>query len=214
MSVENSAVDEITSIRCGLEALALTGSNAQYQALSFYLGLLAKWNRVYNLTSIRDRREMVILHLLDSLAVTPCIEGPVILDVGSGAGLPGIPLAIMRPDWRITLLDANSKKSRFATQAVVELGLKNVTVINARIEAYRPPKLFDTVISRAFASIAEMVIASASACRPGGQLAAMKGRYPQHEIDALCAPYVVEQVYPIKVPGLDAQRHLVSIRTE
>jgi 16S rRNA (guanine527-N7)-methyltransferase len=190
--------------------LALTG--AQTAALDRYLDLLEKWNRVYNLTAIRDRSRMVTHHLLDSLAVLPHLRGPHVLDVGSGAGLPGIPIAIAGPSLRVTLLESNHKKSAFLTQAVAELQLANAAVVTERVEAWQTDQRFDTIVSRAFAELGEFVTLSGRLLAPGGILAAMKGVHPFEEIERLPQGFAVQQVIPLHVPGLDAERHLVLVR--
>ena len=154
---------------------------------------------------------MVNLHLLDSLTVLPHLHGSRILDVGSGAGLPGIPLAVFSPQREFVLLDANGKKARFMRQAVIDLGLRNVVVEHARTESYHPAEGFDTVISRAFASVADFVRGAGSHCRKGGRLLAMKGRYPDTELEALPVGYRVVDVHALDIPGLTSQRHLIEI---
>jgi len=183
-----------------------------------YVRLLDKWNRVYNLTAVRDPAEMVTRHLLDSLTVLPYLKGERILDVGTGAGLPGIPLALLsaqtHPERRFLLLDSNSKKTRFMQQAVAELGLDNVQVVHARTEAFLPEQGqgFDTVVSRAFASVADMLAGAGQHCAPEGVILAMKGADPALELVDLDANFVVEQVHRLVVPGLDEDRHLVCLR--
>lgn len=194
----------------GLAALPLALDTRATHRLLDYLQLLAKWNTAFNLTAIRDPEEMVTRHLLDSLAILPWLQGPRVLDVGSGAGLPGIPLAIARPDLAFTLLDANAKKTRFITQAVGELGLKNVEVVQNRAENYRPSATFDTLVSRAFASIADMLAATRHLCAPHGRFLAMKGVYPEEELAAVPAEMATETV-ALRVPGLAAARHLVIL---
>ncbi len=185
------------------------------------LTLLAKWNKAYNLTAVRDVNEMVVLHLLDSLAPLPYVEGSEILDVGTGAGFPGLPMAIARPDWQFTLLDSNSKKTRFVTQAVIELNLKNVTVITGRAEKVEINQQFNTVMCRATFSLADFLSKTESRCVNKGLFLALKGSYPEHEIDEFCqsAKYQdlatkisIETIESINVPGLDAERHLVLVR--
>ncbi len=196
----------------GIEALRLTLSPAQCTKLLDYVQLLVKWNQVYNLTAIRNPRDMVTRHLLDSLAVMPFIKGPRVLDVGTGAGLPGIPLAIALPEMEFALLDSVAKKTRFVVQAGSELGLSNVEVKTQRVENYDSLGLFDTVISRAFSSIAEFVTVAGPWCRhSGGVLLAMKGRYPQEELSALPPGYSLKDITRLAVPGLDEERHVVQI---
>ncbi|MCC6209088.1 MAG: 16S rRNA (guanine(527)-N(7))-methyltransferase RsmG [Gammaproteobacteria bacterium] len=195
----------------GLAALGLALPPAVRRGLLDYLVLLEKWNRAYNLTAVRDRGEMVARHLLDSLSIVPYIKTPRIIDVGSGAGLPGIPLALALPACRLVLLDSNRKKTRFLSQAVAELRLGNVAVESLRAEEYRPDEGFDTVVTRAFASLAEIVAAAGHLCRSDGCLLAMKGRYPAEELAALPPSFRLLAVEPLRVPGLDAERYLVRL---
>lgn len=198
-------------LESGLSALDLELSQAACDRLLAYLALLHKWNRAYNLTAVRDPLQMIGLHLLDSLAVLPHVRGPRVLDVGTGAGLPGIPLAVARPDWALTLLDSNGKKTRFVTQAAIELGLNNLTVVHSRVEEYVSERGFDTVVSRAFASLGEMLEATRHLLAPQGRLLAMKGAYPTAELAALPQGVVVEAVERLAVPGVDAARHVVLL---
>ena len=187
-----------------------------------YVRLLDKWNRVYNLTAVRDPAEMVTRHILDSLTVLPFLDkelkGERILDVGTGAGLPGIPLALLsaqtHPEREFVLLDSNSKKTRFMQQAVAELGLDNVQVVHARTEAFVPEQEqgFDVVVSRAFRSVADMLAGAGQHCAPEGVILAMKGADPAAELVDLDTNFVVEQVHRLVVPGLDEDRHLVCLR--
>lgn len=195
----------------GLAALGLALPAAARRGLLDYLTLLEKWNRAYNLTAVRDRDEMVARHLLDSLSIVRYIQVPRIIDVGTGAGLPGIPLALALPDCRFVLLDSNRKKTRFLTQAVAELRLGNITVECRRAEEYRPEAGFDTVVTRAFASLAEIVTAAGHLCRSDGCLLAMKGRYPEGELAALPPSFRVLAVESLRVPGLDAERYLIRL---
>jgi 16S rRNA (guanine527-N7)-methyltransferase len=183
---------------------------ARRQLLDF-LRLLARWNDTYNLTAVRDPAQMVTRHLLDSLAILPHLRGPRVLDIGTGPGLPGIPLAIARPELSFTLLDAIAKKTQFVTQAIGELRLKNVDVVQTRVENYRPAQKFDTLVSRAFASMADMLVAARHLCGPHGRFLAMKGTYPEEEMAAIPAEFVVQEVVALKVPGLEAARHLVIL---
>lgn len=180
--------------------------------LTAYLALLSKWNRVYNLTAIRDDAKLVSHHLLDSLAVLPHLPGGRLLDVGSGAGLPGIPLAIAEPQRQVTVLDSNHKKGAFLLQAVAELELGNVDVAMERIESHRPPQSYEVVISRAFSDLADFVKLAGPSANAGGILVAMKGVYPHDEIARLSAEWKVEKVIPLRVPQLEAARHLLFLR--
>ena len=184
---------------------------ADRQRLLAFVRLLAKWNAAYNLTAVRDPEDMITRHLLDSLVLLPYLQGPRVLDIGTGPGLPGLPLAIARPNDSFTLLDANAKKTRFVTQAVGELGLKNVEVVQERVENYHPELKFDTLVARAFSSIADMLHSARHLCAPGGRFLAMKGVYPEDELAAIPADYTVNEVLALKVPGLGAARHLAII---
>jgi 16S rRNA (guanine527-N7)-methyltransferase len=207
LSAELSAGIKQLNLDCPLDV--------QAQLLD-YVRLLQKWNGVYNLTAVRDPAEMVTRHLLDSLTVFPFLEGEQILDVGTGAGLPGIPLALLsahsHPGRQFVLLDSNSKKTRFMQQAVAELGLKNVQVVHARTESFQPEQKFDVVVSRAFASVADMLAGAGQHCAPDGVILAMKGADPAAELVDLDTDFVVKQVHRLVVPGLDEDRHLVSLR--
>jgi 16S rRNA (guanine527-N7)-methyltransferase len=200
----------LKALQAGLQALGLELPPGAQEKLIVYIELLAKWNQAYNLTAVRDPGQMIARHLLDSLAILPLVRGPRVLDIGSGAGLPGIPLALARPDLQFALLDSNAKKTRFVIQVVAELGLKNVEVVHSRVENYRPAAKFDTLIARAFAGIADMLGVSAPLCAPGGRWLAMKGVYPQQELAAIPPDYQVE-TRRLQVPGLDAERHVVII---
>ena len=193
----------------GLSAFGLTSDVEQRQRLLAFLGLLRKWNRVYNLTAIVDPVDMLRLHLLDSLSIAPYLRGETILDVGTGAGLPGIPLAVMRPDLQFTLVDSNAKKTRFAQQAAIELRLRNVTVATSRIETFQASHGFDIILARAYAALADIVAQTARLLNPGGMILASKGRRPDEEIQVL--KNVMVETFPLHVPGVDAERHLVAI---
>jgi 16S rRNA (guanine527-N7)-methyltransferase len=198
-------------LRRGSLALGVGLSDREVERLERYLALLEKWNRVYNLTAIREPERMVTHHVLDSLAILPHVRGPRVLDVGSGAGLPGIPLALASPALAVTLLDSSHKKAAFLQQAVAELRLANATVVAQRIEAWQTGDRFDTIVSRAFADLGEFVSAAARLLAPGGVLAAMKGVHPHDEIERLPAGFRVREVLKLDVPLLDAERHLVLV---
>lgn len=203
-----SAQQQLTE---GLQALGLAPEVTKLAQLLDFLALLAKWNRTYNLTAIDDPLEMVSRHLLDSLSIAPHLCGQRILDVGSGAGLPGIPLAIWFPGREFHLLDSNGKKIRFLFQAKVALGLANVTVHQARAEALDDARGFDCVTSRAFASLAEMIRVSGHLLAPAGCLLAMKASLDQEELAAVTTPYTVSSRTQLQVPGICAERQLVKI---
>ena len=195
----------------GLQELGLDFSTSTQNRLLQFLQLLEKWNQTYNLTAVRDPEQMVPRHLLDSLAALPYLQGTRILDIGTGAGLPGIPLALARSDLAFTLLDSNAKKTRFVRQAAHELGLKNVTVIQERAEKFHPEQKFDTLIARALASIPDMLACSQHLVAPPGCFLFMKGVIPQEELAAVAGAYSV-QMQALHIPGLDAARHLVILR--
>jgi len=176
-----------------------------------YLGELGKWNAAYNLTAVREPAAMVTRHLLDSLALLPFVSAGRALDVGSGAGLPGIPLAIARPALAVALLDSNGKKARFLRHAQRALDLANVEVIEARAEGLRPDAPFDAVLARAFGSLAEFLLATAHLGAPGAHWLAMKGKLDDKELKDLPKGFVVKDVIPLKVPGLDEARHLIRV---
>lgn len=202
------------ALAAGIAALGLKLDEAAQAKLLAYVAVLEKWNRTYNLTAIRDPDRMVPHHLLDALATLPYLPSAQALrlvDVGSGAGVPGIPLAIARPSWHVTLLDSKSKKATFLRQAAAELGLANVEVVGQRLEDYLPEVQFDVAISRAFAELAPFVVAARHLVRPGGLLVAMKGVYPQRELPGLPRGSRVVAVPALAVPGLQAERHLVLI---
>ncbi len=176
-----------------------------------YLGLIQKWNRVYNLTAVREPRKMLAHHLLDSLAVAPRVSATSLLDAGSGAGLPGIPLAIAMPGTRVTLLDSNHKKAAFLKQASIELALDNVSVVCERVEAWNTAQRFDLVVSRALTDLPEFIRLAGRLVGLGGALAAMKGIYPYEELAQLPAGWQLQEATGLKVPGLRAERHWVRV---
>jgi 16S rRNA (guanine527-N7)-methyltransferase len=202
-----------SALSAGLSAMHLALPGAAMQKLVDYLRLIEKWNRVHNLTAVREPEQMVVLHLLDSLSVLPHLaDAKTLLDVGTGAGLPGIPLAIARPDLSVTLLDSSHKKAAFLEQARAELALGNVHVVCERVEQWHPQRTFDVVVSRAFSELAEFVTQSAHLASPGGVMLAMKGVHPFDEIARLPATHRVENVIELEVPTLDAKRHLVLLK--
>lgn len=204
-------LDAGAQLEHGLAALGLPVPPVQQATLLAYAALLEKWNRTYNLTAVREASGIVALHLLDSLSILPFIDAGegALLDVGSGGGLPGIPLAILRPQLSVTLTDSNSKKTAFQRQAAIELGLANVAVHTGRIEEWRPAAKFPRVVSRAFAELADFVVLTRQLLAPGGRWLAMKGVRPDDEIARLPADVVVEAVHRLQVPDVDGERHLV-----
>ncbi len=192
----------------GVAAMRIAVTPEQQQKLLDYLALLHKWNKVYNLTAVREPGQMVSNHLLDSLAVLPHLWPQRWLDVGCGGGLPGIVLAVMRPEWSFTLLDSNSKKTGFVQQAAIELGLRNVQVHCGRVEQWQPEEKFDGIISRAFAEAADLVKLTRHLLKQDGKWAAMKGA-PEQELAKLPAGIEVEKVITLHVPKLEAARSLV-----
>lgn len=195
----------------GITQLGLDVAPDVQRKLLNYLELLQKWNRVYNLTAIRQPEQMLSGHLLDSLAVLPHLWPGHWLDVGCGAGLPGLILAIMRPQWKFVLLDSNSKKTSFVQQAIIELELRNVSIYCARVEAWQEAGKFDGIISRAFADTAKFVDLTRHLLAHEGGWVAMKG-VPQQELEKLPSDVSVERVIPLQVPGLSAARCLVMLK--
>jgi 16S rRNA methyltransferase gidB len=205
-------MDNRQKLQSGLKEMGLDLSGEQQDKLLAYVEMLKKWNKTYNLTALRDESQIISHHLLDSLTLPPYLEGAqTMLDVGSGGGQPGIPAAICRPDLQITLLDANTKKTSFLQQAAIELELKNVRVVSGRVEAVQGLRA-DVITSRAFAELADFVNWTAHLLQNGGRWAAMKGVYPAAEIDRLPDSVCVERVDKIRVPQLNAERHMVILR--
>lgn len=205
-------MDNRQKLQSGLKEMGLNLSGGQQDKLLAYVGMLKKWNKTYNLTALRDESQIISHHLLDSLTLPPYLEGAqTMLDVGSGGGQPGIPTAVCRPDLQITLLDANTKKTSFLQQAAIELELKNVRVVSGRVEAVQGLRA-DVITSRAFAELADFVNWTAHLLQDGGCWAAMKGVYPAAEIDRLPDSVCVERVDKIRVPQLNAERHMVILR--
>lgn len=201
--------DVSAALANGLQAQSL---DADFAApLLRYLTLLVRWNKTYNLTAVRDPREMVTRHLLDSLAMQPYIASGTLADLGTGPGLPGIPLAITRPQLQVTLVESNGKKARFMREALRHLALGNARVAEARAEAVDEPAAYDHLTARALDTLAGIIAVGGHLLRPGGSLLAMKGVYPREEIAALPAGWRVGEVHPLQVPGLDGERHLVVV---
>lgn len=195
----------------GLKALNIKASPGQQQQLLDYLSLLKKWNQAYNLTAITDLNQMLPLHLFDSVAINPFLHGTRHIDVGTGAGLPGIPLAILNPDQHFSLLDSNGKKTRFLLQAKLALGLNNLDIINLRAEQYHASPGFDSVISRAFASLNDMITWTQHLLNEQGRFIAMKGIYPEAELKNLPKLIQIEKIQSLKIPELEADRHVVVL---
>jgi 16S rRNA (guanine527-N7)-methyltransferase len=194
----------------GISELGLALDDAAIERLLAYVELLERWNAAYNLTAVRDPADMVTRHLIDSLAIVPHVRGATLADLGSGAGLPGIPLAIVAPERDILLVDSNGKKARFLREAVRRLGLARVRVAESRVENVEGS--FDCITARAFASLAEMLGWGGHLLARDGIWLALKGRFPEDELAAVPADFRVEDVIALRVPGLDAERHLVVVR--
>jgi len=200
-----------SQLKSGLKKLNIELSDDKIDLLLAYHALLVKWNKAYNLTAVRDPEEMIRRHLLDSLSIIPYVTGDRILDVGTGPGLPGIPLAICFPEKTLVLLDSNGKKTRFLTQAKIELGLTNMTPVQSRIESFSSEP-FDSITSRAFATLKDMVDGSIHLLKENGFFYAMKGLYPTDEIGELDNRTTVVDCFALHVPGEEAERHLVKIQ--
>jgi 16S rRNA (guanine527-N7)-methyltransferase len=205
----SNAIDHGALLEDGIYELGLEERLAGDDLLKEYITELLNWNRVYNLTSVRKPADIVTRHILDSLTLIPHLHGDRILDVGTGAGLPGIVLAIACPEREFVLLDSSSKKLRFIQQTLGILRLENVTLENARVEEYHPEVLFDTITCRAFSDLPDFYRHTAHLCSKGGKMLAMKGVYPMTEIECIEDKELIDDVVALKVPGLDAERHLV-----
>ena len=201
-----------TILASGLEALALELSDTQQQQLVDYVMLMDKWNKAYNLTSIRDPNQMMVKHILDSLAIVPFLTGQNIIDVGTGPGLPGMPLAIAFPDRTFPLLDSLGKRVRFMTQCVHTLKLNNVTPVQSRVEEHQGEKPYDIVLSRAFASLKDMLHWCQHLVDSEGQFLALKGQFPQQEIEEVSNHFQVIKTENLTVPNLVGERHLVWLK--
>ena len=195
----------------GAAQLGLSLPHQSQNKLLEFLTLLEKWNRVYSLTSVREPAQMVSQHLLDCLAIVPHVSASSALDLGSGAGLPGIPLALALPNVQVTLLDSNQKKAAFIRQAVIELGIDNASVACSRVQGWQPGRLYDLIVSRAFSDLGEFVGVAGHLLGPDGALAAMKGAYPEEELGHVPPGFRLRAVHRLAVPGLAAERHLVMI---
>jgi len=200
-------------LEVGLRELNLSVDAHQTRLLLEYLQILLKWNSAYNLTAVRDPKAMMTSHILDSLSIAPYIQGQRVLDVGTGAGLPGIPLAIFYPDRQFTLLDSNGKKIRFIFQVKNQLGLNNLTEVQNRAERYQPKILFDAVTSRAFSSLSDMTKTTNHLLSDGGRFYAMKGTLPTQELSMLTKHYKVVGSHELFVPGIKNDRHLIEIES-
>lgn len=224
-----TVVDEDFSeaLQQGCDSLGISLGKDQHNRLLDYLDLLVKWNKAYNLSAIRDPQQMLSRHLLDSLSLVPVLNQLKLnellaqssssqhwIDVGTGAGLPGIPLAIVFPQISMTLLDSNGKKTRFLFQVASELALDNVTVVQSRVESWQPPQPFDLVFSRAYATLGDIHASCQHLTGPHGRFLAMKGRYPADEISQLPPDCRVLAEYPLQVPGTDADRHLLVLGSQ
>ncbi|WP_312240136.1 16S rRNA (guanine(527)-N(7))-methyltransferase RsmG [Pantoea sp.] len=204
----------INKLSALLNAAKISLSDQQKQQLVDYVGLLHKWNKAYNLTSVREPEQMLVRHILDSIVVEPYLQGERFIDVGTGPGLPGIPLAIVRPQAHFTLLDSLGKRVRFLRQVQHELGLNNVTPVQSRVEAFPAEPPFDGVISRAFASLNDMVSWCHHLPMADGCFYALKGVRPDDEIAALPAGFILDSVIELHVPELEGERHLVVIKRQ
>ncbi len=193
----------------GLAEQAIPCSDTQIELLMHYHDLLLKWGRVYNLTAILESEKIISLHLLDSLSILPYLQGQRVLDVGSGAGLPGIPLSILAPELNFSLLDSNAKKTRFIRQATLQLSLSSVQVVQLRVEDFLSEQTFDTIVMRAFAPLSVLLKRCLHLLRPGKQLLVMMGQFPEEEIEQLAG--IDYTIIPLKVPGVCAKRHLLRI---
>lgn len=186
-------------------------SDVIQEKILHYLQLMQDWNRVYNLTAITEWNPMILLHILDSLSIDHFLAGKRILDIGTGAGLPGIPLALLHPEYHFVLLDSNSKKTRFLTQVKIELALDHLEVVHRRVEDFHPDQTFDSILVRAFASLHEMLSVAGHLLNSQGQFLAMKGVYPEQELQNVQPEFEIRGVHQLIIKGLDAERHLVRL---
>ena len=214
MAPEVQEPDLEVSLQSGLQALGFDAPPARVREFARLLRLLDKWNRAFNLTAVRDPAEMVGRHILDSLSARPFLSGASVLDVGTGAGFPGLPLAMVEPRRHFTLLDSGGKKIRFVRHALAELALDNVAVEQVRVEAFEPADLYDSVISRAFSSLGDFVRRCGRLVATGGTLLAMKGRLSQAEIRQLPVGWRATSVEQLQVPGVIGERHMIVIERD
>jgi len=198
-------------LRAGAIEVGVELDDRQAGQLMTLLGELARWNERFNLTAIRDPLDVVRKHLLDSLTLEPWLQGSRIADVGTGAGFPGLPLAVVNPQRQFALIESTAKKARFVEYAASRLGLANVEVVNSRVESFEPRLPFDCVVCRAVGRLADLTRLAGHLCGPDGRVLAMKGRYPREELDDLPRGWRLVGVHPVKVPGLDAERHIVEL---
>lgn len=201
-------MSEVSILQTGCNSLGLSLTEVQQQQLLSYVHLLKKWNKAFNLTALRRSEQMIREHVLDGLAVSPYIHGDHCLDVGTGAGVPGFPLAVFYPQKQFTLLDSNGKKTRFLVQAVHDIGLKNVTVVNSRVEEFANGP-FDVIMSRAVGSLVDLYQLTQALQAPECDLVLLKGQYPEAEIAAASAIGLAATAEPISVPGVHAERHIL-----
>lgn len=200
-----------STLIAGAAQFGISLTREQAEQLLRLLDELDEWNQLMNLTAIRDRAQQITKHLLDSLSIQPYLRGARIVDVGTGAGFPGLPLALVNPDRQFTLLDSTAKKLKFIDHAAQMLGLSNVRTVHSRAEAFEPDERFDIVVSRAVGSVVKFVHWSAHLCVGGGRLLAMKGRYPHDELEELPNGWKLAGVHRLSIPGLDEERHLVEL---
>lgn len=194
-----------------LADIHLPATAEQKKQLIDFVGMLNKWNKAYNLTAVRDPEAMLVRHIMDSLVVSPHLQGERFIDVGTGPGLPGIPLAIINPDKQFVLLDSLGKRIRFQKQVAFELGIKNISSVESRVEAFQPEQKFDGVLSRAFASIQDMLSWCHHLPAENGQFYALKGQLNDEEMQHIPQGFIVKKIIELKVPKLDEQRHLLTI---
>jgi len=205
-------MDLLEQLRIMIGKTELDVSDIQKKQLVQLVELLNKWNKAYNLTSVRDPKQMLVKHIMDSIVVSPHLQGDRFIDVGTGPGLPGLPLAILNPDKQFVLLDSLGKRLRFIRQALLELGLKNVTTVQSRVEEYQPEEKFDVVLSRAFASLQDMLFWCKHLPNENGYFLALKGQFPKQEIDNLDKEFKFIESIPLSVPDLEGERCLVKVK--